>query len=445
MRVALVLVAVLVALGVLGCGPAERKGETNTDASEPCVGILCQIENCKPRGLPDTSISGTVFAPNGTLQLYGATVYIPLEDPGPLSDGVSCSRCQKELPGGSAGETLSGVDGKFFLAKIPSGTGVPVIIQIGKWRRKLTLDIAPCTDNPLPADLTSLPKNRAQGDIPRIAISTGMCDALECLLKKLGVDTAEFTNPDAEGSVNLYANGGAAKYLDNSTFPPSRDLWGSGDALKKYDIVLNSCECSQNADTAGNEKTQAMMDNMKHYADLGGRLFLSHYHNVWLDGAAAAGANPLRAPAVWPDIAVCDPVGGIPDGNLAVIDQQANPKGPAFASWIKAVGAAGVGGTVPLTEGKRSCEAIDPQKAERWLYIQDSNELQTFQFTTPNEATLDERCGKVVFSDMHVASGSTSLSGTPFPMGCSAQPMTPQEKALAFMLFDISSCVGEIL
>src|SRR5687768_1049372 len=127
MRAALVLVA------LFGCGPAERKGETNTDASEPCVGILCQVENCRPRGLPDTSISGTVFAPNGTLQLYGATIYVPLEDPGPLADGVSCSRCQKELPGGSAGETLSGVDGKFFLSKVPSGTGVPVIIQIGKW------------------------------------------------------------------------------------------------------------------------------------------------------------------------------------------------------------------------------------------------------------------------------------------------------------------------
>jgi len=70
---------------------------------------------------------------------------------------------------------------------------------------------------------------------------------------------------------------------------------------------------------------------------------------------------------------------------------------------------------------------------------------QNFQFTTPNEAPKEARCGKVVFSDMHVASGSTSFSGTPFPEGCSTGPMTPQEKALAFMLFDIATCVGPIL
>jgi hypothetical protein len=45
---------------------------------------------------------------------------------------------------------------------------------------------------------------------------------------------------------------------------------------------------------------------------------------------------------------------------------------------------------------------------------------------------------------MHVSAGSTSKAGTPFPGGCSAAELTPQEKALAFILFDISSCVGVI-
>jgi hypothetical protein len=30
-------------------------------------------------------------------------------------------------------------------------------------------------------------------------------------------------------------------------------------------------------------------------------------------------------------------------------------------------------------------------------------------------------------------------------MGCAASAMSPQEKALAFMLFDIATCVGPIL
>jgi hypothetical protein len=45
---------------------------------------------------------------------------------------------------------------------------------------------------------------------------------------------------------------------------------------------------------------------------------------------------------------------------------------------------------------------------------------------------------------MHVSSGSLSRPEMPFPSGCSTGPMTPQEKALAFMFFDIASCVGPI-
>jgi hypothetical protein len=214
-------------------------------------------------------------------------------------------------------------------------------------------------------------------------------------------------------------------------------LWGNVENLKKYDIILNSCECSQN----GTNKTQAMMDNVKQYADLGGRVFLSHYHNIWVDGDKAV---PTKKPAVWSDIATCE-IDTTPSGSVGTIDQQSNPKGPAFASWMVNVGGSTVNGQLNILETRYTCSAIDNTKAERWLYMQGTNELQTFQFTTPNEVIPDQRCGKVVFSDMHVASGSTSSSSTPFPQGCNAGGMTAQEKALAFMLFDISSCVGEIL
>jgi hypothetical protein len=65
---------------------------------------------------------------------------------------------------------------------------------------------------------------------------------------------------------------------------------------------------------------------------------------------------------------------------------------------------------------------------------------QNFQFTTPVEGPLDARCGKVVFSDMHV-SGSSGDGDYPDSCGTSKE-LTPQEKALAFMFFDIASCVG---
>ena len=431
-------IAAVLVVATFGCGPGKRdEGETVDAYEEPCVGVECQIVDCAKKGLPETTISGTVFAPNGTLALYGAQVYVPLLDPGPFPDGVQCTRCESQPVGGAAAYTTSGVDGKFMLTRAPSGSAVPLFITIGKWRRKVVLpQINECTDNPLPPMYTSLPKHKSEGDIPKIAISTGGCDALECLLKKLGLHESEFSTAGGPGSVHLYANGGAARFADNTMFAASSTLWGDIEQLKKYDIVLNSCECSQN----GSGKTQQMMTNMKDYANLGGRLFMSHYHNLWIDGDKQ---DATKTPG-WPEVATCD-ADSFPSDPVGVIDQQSNPKGPAFASWMVAVGGSTSNGLLTITEQRQTCTAIDATKAERWLYLQQSNQLQTFQFTTPLEVIPTERCGKVVFSDMHVASGSSSSSSTPFPNGCNSAGMTAQEKALAFMLFDISSCVGEIL
>jgi hypothetical protein len=126
-----------------------------------------------------------------------------------------------------------------------------------------------------------------------------------------------------------------------------------------------------------------------------------------------------------------------------LIDEMHNPKGPAFATWMLNVMGSTVRDQIPIAMGKQTCTGVDNVKAERWVYWENGGMQypQNFQFTTPNEKSLPERCGKVVFSDMHVASGSTSATNKPYPSGCSNDPLTPQEKALAFMFFDISSCV----
>ncbi len=69
--------------------------------------------------------------------------------------------------------------------------------------------------------------------------------------------------------------------------------------------------------------------------------------------------------------------------------------------------------------------------------------VQHFTFNTPVGAAADKQCGRVVFSTFHVAEEDTDPGHLrpPVPPRLRNRPMTPQEKALEFMLFDASACV----
>jgi len=409
-----------------------------------CTGIQCDVVDCGKMSMPATSISGTVFAPNGTLPLYGVNVYVPNSDPGPLADGAVCGKCT-DLPGQPITQTLTDEAGHFTLTGVPAGANIPLVIQSGKWRRQITISNVPqCTDTAVAADQTRFPKNQSEGDIPKIAITTGNADALECLLPKLGIDIAEFTPSTGNGRVHLYTDGGASggqgakSIMGAGNMTDAAQFWNDVNKLKAYDLVIFSCEGAQFPET----KPQAAMDAVKAYADLGGRVFASHWHNIWIEGSTEGGGN--QAPAVWPGIATWSNGGNTPDPITDVIDETNNPKGSSFATWMLNVMGSTTRDQITVHTGRTTVSTVDNAKAERWTYWQNGNnqEPQNFQFTTPNEVDLGDRCGKVVFSDMHVSTDSQSSPGTAFPGQCSSSALTPQEKALAFMIFDLASCIS---
>jgi hypothetical protein len=439
----------------LGACQHHGGGGDNPDAAlapDACDGIGCLIVNCGSQGLPSTTVSGTVFAPNGTLPLFGVNVYVPITDPGPLAAGVQCDRCSDQLLGGAYVQTTTDEAGHFVLYGVPATASVPVVMQVGKWRRQITIDnVAACQDTAVPATSTTLPRNRSQGDMPQIAITTGDADALDCLVRKMGIDDKEITTDAQGGKVHLFNGNGAKQFATTFTggtgsFNNATTLWGTVDKLSGYDIVIFSCENAQYPGTKPQSALQAVHD----YAGLGGRVFLSHWHNIWVGGDSSDANHNLPD---WKSIATFDfGVGQPPKGSTqaTLVDETAS-KGKPFATWLMNVGASAVRDELPVVDARYTCKSVTAGKAEQWVYVDPAQPLltgvtgvQDMMFTTPQDRTPENRCGKVVFSDMHVSAGSSSKSGTPYPGGCSTQPLTPQEKALAFIFFDIASCVGTL-
>jgi hypothetical protein len=64
-------------------------------------------------------------------------------------------------------------------------------------------------------------------------------------------------------------------------------------------------------------------------------------------------------------------------------------------------------------------------------------------FNVPIGVDAKNQCGRVVFSDFHVSANAlVSAYGGTFPSNCRPGDLSPQEKALEFMLFDLTSCIS---
>ncbi|MEO7038155.1 MAG: carboxypeptidase regulatory-like domain-containing protein [Polyangiaceae bacterium] len=395
-----------------------------------------------------TSVSGFVYDPAGKVPLYNAVVYAPTSATlPPFMHTVQCERCTDPVPAQAV--ALSDADGHFVLTDVPYGKNVKLVVQVGKWRRLTTIpSIQPCQDNPLTnKDLTRLPRTQAEGDIPKIALSTGHSDALECLLRKIGIDDSEFTTDAGAGRVNLFVgciDSDGTEFptnqfsdgLGGGSFPSTNALFDSN-KLSDYDAVIFSCE-GHKCDTI---QTATNIAKLNVYEDSGGRVFLDHDHYNWLNHANA----PIEKAATFsssPDV---------PSPLATKINTTNFPKGEAFADWLLSVHASATRGALDIYGAKTSSTSLDPNRAQSWIYSDPPGPVGFFYFTIGTPVAAQDNtpaptaCGRVVFTDLHVStqgvSADFSRETAPFPTGCVSTDLSPQEKALEFMLFDLTSCV----
>jgi len=408
-------------------GTDPQQTGTFNDAGGACDGLACKRASCT--GGATTTLSGKVFDPAGATPLYNAIVYIP-ENDGPLpplknatSDGVACEPCGGIVLNPLV-STLTDTTGHFSLSNVPVGKKVPLVIQIGKWRRLLQVDVtASCADNPLTDRTVTLPKNGDEGDMPQIAVTAGGADALECLLHGIGIDDSEFvTGPGGTAHVHVF-NGEGGKY---ASAPNADTLWNDTNELKKYDVTLLSCEGGEYLDNKGTGPTarQGMVD----YLNAGGRVFATHFHYVWFNHSPSP---DLQGLASFEDNVT--PTEGLHDVDMSFA------KGEAFANWLSAVEASPSLGKINLTNVLDSVSSVNPP-AIPWIRSE-SGKARYFSVNTPIGTSADKQCGRAVYSDLHItnAAGPTTAAACQIAAGA----LSPQQKALEFMLFDLSACISD--
>ena len=380
--------------------------------AQACTGLCLQQVTCAA-GLT-TSVSGTVHAPNGVDPLPGVLVYVPNAPVQAFNPGVACGI---QVSGTPLVATTTGTDGTFVLNNVPAGANIPLVIQSGRWRRQTTIaNAASCVNTAVNALNTRLPKNKTEGDIPRIAVVTGAADATECVLRKIGVDDAEFTQPAGAGRINLFLGNGAVAGASN---PVESALWSSQSTLNQYDMTIMACEGSATAQTAADQQ------RVINYADAGGRILATHEAYTWFYNDA-----PFSSVAQWNGEQTSP-------GNQTASVNMAFPKGLQLAQWMQAIGATTTLGQIALSSLKKDQDGVNATVAQSWLTINTPPSVVQFTFDTPVGAQPAQQCGRVQFNEYHV---ETTISGTglTFPNECNGGAMTAQEKLLEFSLFDLA-------
>ncbi len=538
------------------CGGGGKLGECG------CKGACEAVPDCSDKPIKTTSLTGKVYDPGGNNPLYHVFVYVANKPDDPdlkaFPAGITCDVCGATAAGSpllSEGDqfgTYTGVDGSFTLKNVPVGKGITLVIQLGRWRRVFKVDVdTPCAATPIADKTLLMPSKQSQGNIPLIAMVTGGRDSLECVLRKMGIDGSEFTNPAGGGRVQFYlgtgntdTNGEWGERIDANTPKQSNlfktDATTSLPVINNYDMTILACQ--------GDDYPQkpADLSTLRSYAASGGRVFTTHYSYNWLYHNDANTAQVGKADN-WSEVAKWNrDENDRAEHAVAHIDLVSNPKGAAFQGWLEAVNASVPNsGTTSVDVIRHDADSISSVsgQTQQWLYRDGAGTCsrtggactnnascglpkvcsvntafdcsvtacparvcrnsptttctqnsqctgnnnciaQTcgdntctgpyvgkplplhFTYNTPVNLVQDLnasppalQCGRVLFSDFHVqdavekdkifptqcgkvcTADTQCATGGKCVSGYCLDPMTPQEKLLEYMIFDLGSCV----
>ncbi|MFO0666880.1 MAG: hypothetical protein U0174_23215 [Polyangiaceae bacterium] len=362
-----------------GGGPGLAFGEAGTDGGPgPRVGTM----------------KGKVVAPEGSIPISGALVYLTANEPKEIPSGVYCDKC---VDLDSYSFAYTGPDGTFDLPVYSTGEQY-FVTQKGQFRRVRKIKAVAGDNPPIPAEFTRLPSKTdpAKGDtIPKIGIVQGEWDAIQDALGDLGIE--EFDMP-AGGKVI-----------------------GSASDMSKYHIIFLPCSGQANF---GNPSCTpppvgaALQKNLRDYVQSGGKVYVSDWSYEYVR-------------QTWPGfITWAGQSGTMGSGCLdEVYEGKAQFDDPSLNAWMTAINE-----TNATLEGSWThITSVNPQPGEdengKPVTITPKVWASTLVGGQPRPSTVSfqDKCGRVLFSTYHVEEN---------------QGLAAQVKALIHILLQVSTCVG---
>lgn len=415
------LVAVF-ALCIGACGANASHGFDSADGTGGALGdggsgtLTGTGEGGTPSKVGD--LNGKVLAPEGTIPISGALIYLTTGEPAPIPDGTYCDKCTTldvNTP-----FTYSNTDGTFDLPAYVTGPQ-QLVVQKGAFRRVRSINVS-SGSQPVDPAMTTLPgkTDASVGDtIPKMAVVAGAWDHIEVTLEKLGLGklTSSGGFDSSSAPFDYYENSLSA----SNPFNP-RTLITDPATIGKYNIVFIPCSGSEGTTCDDYQPGESGVQNtLKGFVAAGGKLYVTDYSYEY-----------VRQP--WPgaidfDGATSEIGSGCQQGSY---DAPADVADPGLASWLTATGDP----SFTLEQSWTMIDALHPLNTtdadgnpvtvnpKVWMNgsLADGPHPETISF--------ESGCGRVLFSTYHTEGNGDS-------------PLLAQEKALLYVLLEVGTvCYG---
>ena len=217
----------------------------------------------------DATLTGTVYAPNLTLPISGALVYVTSGAVEPPPDGVYCAECVALDCATPSTFTLA--DGSFTLPAVSGNQ--KLVIQKGQFLRVVDLAIPPGM-TAVPSVTTSLPGrwDPAAGMwIPRIAVYNTSPDKVKNVLAKFGMGQIDGSGALVQGSENFtLIPDGSGSFLEDLA------------EMNKYHIIFVPCAATKYWPEAP-DVPPTRLANVQAYVAAGGKWYATDHSNEYIE------------------------------------------------------------------------------------------------------------------------------------------------------------------